>query len=92
MACIFVVTIAILSDRMKKRFIFVFACQLLCLLGFIINLTPAPSGVKYFGLFLVASGAYGGLPAVVTWLSNNLVSGAISARVVARPLSLKQST
>ncbi|GAA5877799.1 hypothetical protein JCM16303_000241 [Sporobolomyces ruberrimus] len=35
-------------------------------------LTPAPVGVRYFGLFLIASGAYGGLPTVVTWLTNNL--------------------
>ena len=34
--------------------------------------TPAPSGVKLFGLFLVAAGSYGGLPSVVTWLGNNL--------------------
>lgn len=42
------------------------------MVGFVINISPAPSGVKYFGLFLCASGSYGALPAVVTWLGNNL--------------------
>lgn len=44
---------------------------ILCFFGLIINLTPAPYGVKYFGLFLIAMGAYGGLPTSVTWLTNN---------------------
>ncbi|KDE06251.1 hypothetical protein MVLG_03410 [Microbotryum lychnidis-dioicae p1A1 Lamole] len=71
-ACIYVLITAIYADRMKTRFPFVMAALGLSALGIIINLTPAPSGVKYFGLFLTAAGSYGGLPAVVTWLSNNL--------------------
>ncbi|ORY55160.1 MFS general substrate transporter [Leucosporidium creatinivorum] len=71
-ACIYVVVTAYYSDKLQKRFPFVFLCQILCLIGFIINISPAPSGAKYFGIFLTAAGAYGGLPAVVTWLSNNL--------------------
>ncbi|GAA5840352.1 hypothetical protein JCM5353_002791 [Sporobolomyces roseus] len=71
-ACVFVLTTALLADRLKKRFMFVMIDLTLCALGLIINLTPAPVGVKYFGLFLIASGAYGGLPTVVTWLTNNL--------------------
>lgn len=34
--------------------------------------TPAPSGVKFFGLILCAMGAYGGVPAMITWLTGNL--------------------
>ncbi|GAA5905619.1 uncharacterized protein JCM6883_005388 [Sporobolomyces salmoneus] len=71
-ACVFVLCTALLADRMRKRFMFVMIDLSLCLVGLLINLTPAPVGVKYFGLFLIASGAYGGLPTVVTWLTNNL--------------------
>ncbi|GAA5932880.1 hypothetical protein JCM1841_004624 [Sporobolomyces salmonicolor] len=71
-AFIFVMSSALVADRMKKRFVFVLLDLLLCLIGLIINLTPAPMGVRFFGLFLLASGAYGGLPTTVTWLSNNL--------------------
>ncbi|GAA5969811.1 hypothetical protein JCM3765_002193 [Sporobolomyces pararoseus] len=71
-ACLFVLGTALMADRMKKRFLFVMIDLCLCAVGLIINLTPAPVGVKYFGLFLIASGAYGGLPTVVTWLTNNL--------------------
>lgn len=71
-ACVFVLVTALMADRMKKRFIFVMLDLSLCAIGLIINLTPAPVGVKYFGLFFVAAGSYGGLPTVVTWLTNNL--------------------
>lgn len=54
-ACIYVLVVAIMADRMRKRFIFVFVSLILCLIGLIINITPAPSGVKYFGLFLIVS-------------------------------------
>ncbi|KAK4700799.1 hypothetical protein P7C70_g5443, partial [Phenoliferia sp. Uapishka_3] len=71
-ACAWVVISAKLSDIHRKRFIFVYTNQWMALIGFIINISPAPPGVKYFGLFFCAAGAYGGLPAVVTWLGNNL--------------------
>jgi hypothetical protein len=53
---------------MQKRYLFVMIDLFLCLIGFIINISPAPSGVRYFGLFLVVSGSYAGLPSVVAWL------------------------
>ncbi|TKA51422.1 hypothetical protein B0A53_05335 [Rhodotorula sp. CCFEE 5036] len=70
-ACIFVVVTSILADRQKTRFRYMMLDLILCFFGLIINLTPAPYGVKYFGLFLIAMGAYGGLPTSVTWLTNN---------------------
>ncbi|KAL8293321.1 hypothetical protein RQP46_000022 [Phenoliferia psychrophenolica] len=71
-ACVWVVVSAKMADNRGKRYIFVLTNQIMCLIGFVINISPAPSGVKYFGLFLCASGSYGALPAVVTWLGNNL--------------------
>lgn len=72
-ACAWVVICAILSDKMKKRFIFVLINQILALAGFVINITPAPYGLKYLGLMIGAMGAYGGLPSVVAWLGGNLM-------------------
>jgi len=71
-ACMWVLGSSIWADKLQKRFIFLFADQWMCIIGFIINLTTAPYGAKYFGLFLIAAGAYGALPTSVAWLSVNL--------------------
>ncbi|GAA6016044.1 hypothetical protein JCM8202_005391 [Rhodotorula sphaerocarpa] len=71
-ACVFVVVTSILADRQKTRYRWMMIDLLLCTVGLIINLTPAPYGVKYMGIFLIAMGSYGGLPTCVTWCSNNL--------------------
>jgi len=71
-ACAWVLTSAVLSDRYKKRWLFVGIDQVLCFVGVLLNITNPPSGVRYFGMFLFAMGAYAGLPATVTWLANNL--------------------
>jgi hypothetical protein len=57
---------------MQKRFLFLIIDQALCVIGFIIQLAHPPSGVRYFGLFLIAAGSYAALPTVVAWLSVNL--------------------
>lgn len=71
-ACIWVLVSSILADRTQRRFYFLFLDQIMCIIGFVIQLSPAPSGVKYFGLFLIAAGSYAALPTVVAWLSSNL--------------------
>ncbi|TFK86776.1 MFS general substrate transporter [Polyporus arcularius HHB13444] len=63
---------AIWSDRIKKRWPFVLAGLVYCLVGFVINIVDVPIGVKYFGTFLIVAGAYAGFPGVVAWLGNNL--------------------
>jgi len=45
----------------------------MALVGFIINITNAPRGVQYFGMFLCTAGSYGGFPGVVAWLGTDLV-------------------
>jgi len=71
-ACVWVLVSSILADKMQKRCLFLIIDQVLCVIGFIINISPAPYQAKYFGLFLVAMGAYAALPTVVAWLSVNL--------------------
>ncbi|KAI8996645.1 MFS general substrate transporter [Trametes punicea] len=61
------------SDRLKARSPFIVLGLLLCLVGFAVNISDGPLGVKYFGTFLVVTGSYGGFPGVPSWLGNNLV-------------------
>ncbi len=71
-ATIWVVSSAILSDRLKRRWAFMIVDQLLRLVGIVLNITYPSAGVRYFGMFLLASGSYAGLATSVAWLSNNL--------------------
>ncbi|SCV67606.1 BQ2448_5217 [Microbotryum intermedium] len=72
-ACSYVLISSVYADRYRTRFLFLLAAQILCLIGFTINIIPtAPVGVKFFGLFLCAAGAYGGVPSMISWLSTNL--------------------
>jgi len=60
------------SDRTKIRFPFILAGFTCNLIGFSINISNAPSGVKYFGTFFCVTGAYAAVPGIVAWLGNNL--------------------
>ncbi|KAM5545341.1 hypothetical protein V8D89_000954, partial [Ganoderma adspersum] len=71
-ATVTVVVWAIWSDRIKRRFPFVLCGQLLCLVGFAINISNAGIGVKYFGTFLIVTGGYAAYPADTAWVANNL--------------------
>ena len=62
-----VVVWAIWSDRIKRRFPFVLCGQLLCLIGFAVNISHASVGVKYFGTFLIVTGGYAAYPADTAW-------------------------
>ncbi|KAJ7091872.1 MFS general substrate transporter [Mycena belliarum] len=62
------------SDRIQKRAPFIYAGLLMLLVGFAINISNAPAGVKYFGTFFCVGGSYAAFPGVVAWLGNN-VSG-----------------
>jgi sugar phosphate permease len=60
------------SDKLKIRSPFILAGLTMCLIGFSINISTAPSGVKYFGTFFIVMGSYAALPGVISWLGNNL--------------------
>ncbi|KAK7033226.1 major facilitator superfamily domain-containing protein [Favolaschia claudopus] len=60
------------SDKIKKRAPFIYAGLTMLLIGFSINISNAPSGVKYFGTFFCVAGSYAAFPGVVAWLGNNL--------------------
>ncbi|KAL4071697.1 major facilitator superfamily domain-containing protein [Scleroderma yunnanense] len=63
---------AYFSDRKKLRSPFIFAAQLISLIGYIINITNASSGVKYFGTFWCVAGSYTAGTGPIIWAANNL--------------------
>ncbi|KAH7024692.1 major facilitator superfamily domain-containing protein [Microdochium trichocladiopsis] len=70
----FAVTANILAGRLKIRFPFILFGATLCTIGWAIQLSQAnPSGVRYFALYFIATGAFIQLPMCVAWLSANLV-------------------
>ncbi|KAF9225071.1 MFS general substrate transporter [Gyrodon lividus] len=70
-ATIIIVLFAHYSDKLKLRSPFIFVAQLITLTGYSINISGAPSHVKYFGLCLCLIGSSGST-GTVTWLANNL--------------------
>ncbi|KAF8199833.1 MFS general substrate transporter [Mycena galopus ATCC 62051] len=71
-ATIVLFTFAYWSDKIGKRSPFIYAGLTMCLVGFSINISNAPSGVKYFGTFFCVAGSYAAFPGIVAWLGNNL--------------------
>ncbi|KAI5118654.1 hypothetical protein M0805_002574 [Coniferiporia weirii] len=60
------------SDKLGMRSPFIILGLSMCLIGFSINISTAPRGVKYFGTFFCVAGSYATFPGVVAWLGNNL--------------------
>jgi hypothetical protein len=64
---------AFLTSRTKVRFPFIFLGVAIATVGWSIQLSQVnPPGVRYFGLYLIAAGAYIQMPMMVVWLNNNL--------------------
>jgi len=60
------------SDKYKIRSPCILAGLTMCLIGFSINISDTKPGIKYFGTFFCVAGSYAAVPAVVSWLGNNL--------------------
>ncbi|KIJ08926.1 hypothetical protein PAXINDRAFT_17976, partial [Paxillus involutus ATCC 200175] len=71
-AAVTVLVFGYFSDKLKLRSPFIFAGQSVALLGYIINITDAPSGVKFFGAYLCIIGTFACSPGPISWLANNL--------------------
>ncbi|KAG5297267.1 high-affinity nicotinic acid transporter [Histoplasma ohiense] len=74
-AAIISVLSAWLSDRQGQRSPLLFFHVLCIVVGYAIIISGSARvvpGVVYFGTFVVVSGIYPALPAIVTWLSNNM--------------------
>jgi len=64
---ILVYTFGYMSDKLRKRSPFIIAGLVMCLIGFSINISNAPYGVKYFGTFFCVAGSYSAFPGIVAW-------------------------
>ncbi|KAJ7881427.1 MFS general substrate transporter, partial [Mycena leptocephala] len=60
------------SDKIQKRAPFIYAGLLMLLVGFSINISTAPPGVKYFGTYAAFPGVHHFKYAYFTRLGNNL--------------------
>ena len=57
-AAVSYVLLAFLSDRFKNRSTFLLIALSFCLIGYIILIASSKTGVRYFGVFMVAVGLY----------------------------------
>ncbi len=74
-------------NKIHVRFPFILFGVSIALIGWAIQLSQVnPPGVRYFGLFMIASGAYIQMPMMVAWLNNNLVGR--SEKAVAAAIQL----
>ncbi|KAH8812825.1 retrograde regulation protein 2 [Xylogone sp. PMI_703] len=63
--------IAWLSDRYRKRFLFVAIFTPVCALGYLLELCPIPAGAQYFATFLITGGVYIIAGNNLAWASSN---------------------
>ncbi|KAF8840161.1 MFS nicotinic acid transporter Tna1 [Paxillus ammoniavirescens] len=71
-ATVTILVFAHFPDKVKLRWPFIIAGQSIALLGYIINISNAPSHIKYFGMYLCVIGSYSSTPGAISWLANNL--------------------
>jgi MFS family permease len=72
MAAFFLVLVATwLSDRYKRRGIFMLIGSSVAIIGYILLIATSRPLVQYGGTFLVASGSFVCSPIVMGWLANN---------------------
>ena len=55
------------SDKLRLRSPFILGGLCMLTIGFAINISNAPPGVKYFGTFLCVAGSYAPFPGIVAW-------------------------
>ncbi|KAF2196647.1 MFS general substrate transporter [Delitschia confertaspora ATCC 74209] len=74
--CVFSVFFAYLSERFRRRYLFFLFGFTVLAIGLIVEITyPAAPGVRYMGLFFMASGAFLAMPISVVWISINVSKG-----------------
>ena len=73
-AAVFTLASAVLSDRIKQRYVVLMVGGFVALIGYILllNMTRIPVGARYFALFLITSGGFTAQTISIVWLSNNL--------------------
>lgn len=62
------------SDKILQRGIFIISCMMVCIVGYIIQLTDVSAGAKYFGVFLCVGGVSPCISTCITWIGNKYES------------------
>jgi len=76
------IVVAIASDRVQRRYIFILPVLLVSVIGIIVLLTVHEGvGVRYGALFLVSIGPAAATPVIVCWFSANRESMSIDSPV-----------
>jgi hypothetical protein len=70
---------AMLSDRLQRRGLFCVIFGTVSVVGYAILLADAPSGVHYFGCFLVVGGLYVVVGLPLAWVSKSAERGQFAA-------------
>jgi MFS family permease len=75
-ATICALTVAYLTDRLKRRFPFIIIGCCVATIGYVVLLCmrTVPVGARYFAIYLITCGGYIAQPVTIVWLNNN-VSG-----------------
>jgi predicted MFS family arabinose efflux permease len=69
----FSMLVAVLSDRMRHRFLFAMVPIFIAIAGFAILMTVHHDNhTEYAALFLITSGTYSAMPVIVCWFNCNL--------------------
>jgi MFS family permease len=74
-ACVLSIAVAFLSDRTRRRGIYLAVFAVLAVIGFALLRSPSVKslGIKYFAIFLVAMGAFPGGPGFLSWAMNSMI-------------------
>ncbi|KAL7271216.1 hypothetical protein RUND412_006042 [Rhizina undulata] len=78
-ACAWAILVAWLSDRHRKRGIYIFGCTILVIIGYVILITVNSPNIKYMAVFFVAAGAFPLGSAFLSWGLNNAAGPSIRA-------------
>jgi len=73
-ATILALSAAILTDKLRRRYIFIIGGCLLATIGYaiLLSMSSVPVGARYFAVFAIVGGGYIAHPICMVWLNNNL--------------------
>ena len=83
--CLCTIAFGILSDRTKKRGLFIMLCSFLGIVGYAMLYATSPKsfpGVGYAGSILAACGVYPTVPILLAWGSGNAGSSLKKAVII----------
>lgn len=78
-ACVIAIAIAYISDKTKKRGLYLAIFALITVVGFSVVRFATSPNIKYMGIFFVTMGAFPGGPGFLSWAMNNTGGPAVRA-------------